>query len=208
MTEPTSDPRPREPEWRPVVGRPGYEVSDDGQVRGPRGRILHTFPQKHGGHLRLELNGPPGKRKYLVHVLVARAFLGEPPPGHEVCHNDGDPTNNSLSNLRYGTKSENAMDRVRHGTNPWVNKTHGDCGHLLAAPNLVRGALKRRPHETGGRNCRACGCGRIAARRAGITDAAETRTVCDYYFARIMCTGRPHGAMDDYWNATLHRQAV
>ena len=55
------------------------------------------------------------RRHHYVHTLVAQAFIGErPSPEHEVLHNDGDPWNNSVSNLRYGTTRENAQDRERH----------------------------------------------------------------------------------------------
>ena len=36
--------------------------------------------------------------------------------GCEACHNDGDRSNNHLSNLRWDTKSNNQKDRVEHGT--------------------------------------------------------------------------------------------
>jgi hypothetical protein len=51
--------------------------------------------------------------------LLALAFLGEPPSArHQVAHNDGNPRNNHLSNLRWATPSENSMDRRLHGTVP------------------------------------------------------------------------------------------
>ena len=43
-------------------------------------------------------------------------FVGEPPKGYVVCHNDGNPFNNSLGNLRYDTHLENTIDQFRHGT--------------------------------------------------------------------------------------------
>jgi len=52
-----------------------------------------------------------------IHRLVLFAFVGPPPSEkHECCHNDGDPSNNNLSNLRWGTKKENQADRKVHGT--------------------------------------------------------------------------------------------
>jgi hypothetical protein len=33
-----------------------------------------------------------------------------------VCHIDGDATNNNVSNLYYGTPTENMADAIRHGT--------------------------------------------------------------------------------------------
>lgn len=52
-----------------------------------------------------------------VHRLVATAFLGpQPPDKPHVAHNDGDPANNRLGNLRYASKAENAQDKPLHGT--------------------------------------------------------------------------------------------
>ena len=54
-------------------------------------------------------NGSP------VHKLVALTFLGPCPEGKEVLHNDGDPKNNRLDNLRYGTRTENILDVFKLG---------------------------------------------------------------------------------------------
>jgi hypothetical protein len=45
----------------------------------------------------------------LVHVLVARAFLGQCPEGHEINHKDGNRVNAALSNLEYITRSANKL---------------------------------------------------------------------------------------------------
>jgi hypothetical protein len=34
----------------------------------------------------------------------------------EACHNDGNPTNNSIKNLRWGTPKDNRDDARKHGT--------------------------------------------------------------------------------------------
>ena len=44
------------------------------------------------------------------------AFVGEIPEGKQVAHNDGNPANNWLSNLRYATPEENQNDKSKHGT--------------------------------------------------------------------------------------------
>lgn len=61
------------------------------------------------------------------------AFVGAEPDGMEVCHNDGDPMNNVLSNLRYDTHSSNMLDCVSHGRHLWAKKTHCQHGHKLVA---------------------------------------------------------------------------
>lgn len=121
-------------EWRWVPGWEGfYEVSNCGsvrsvdrcitqgsrwgtQVRVMRGKLLKQFLGT-SGYLGVALSRPGySPRTYLVHRLVASAFLGPPPPGMEVCHNDGVRTRNAASNLRWDSRSSNHSDKRDHGT--------------------------------------------------------------------------------------------
>jgi DNA-binding transcriptional regulator YiaG len=52
----------------------------------------------------------------LLHSLILEAFKGPRPLKTECCHNDGNPVNNRLDNLRWGTHQENQRDALRHGT--------------------------------------------------------------------------------------------
>lgn len=117
-------------EWRPVPGVDGYEVSSDGRVRSlPRttlgldgktyrypGRMLRGKRNTHG-RVQHEMRG----KIYQAHRLVMLAFVGEPPEGMEVCHNDGNPLNNHLSNLRYDSHRSNMGQVVEHGTAWWLD---------------------------------------------------------------------------------------
>lgn len=47
-----------------------------------------------------------------VHQLVCSAFLGPPPPGHEVNHVDGTRTNARLDNLEYVTPTQNQIHAI------------------------------------------------------------------------------------------------
>jgi hypothetical protein len=47
---------------------------------------------------------------------MLETFVGPRPEGMECCHNDGNTSNNSIENLRWGTPKENSEDRKRHGT--------------------------------------------------------------------------------------------
>lgn len=110
-------------EWRAVPGFLGYEVSSIGHVRsyipslqykGEFPRMLNPYYRKGYPFVALKRDGKyHGKA---VHVLVALAFIGEKPFGYHTCHNDGDPTNNVVSNLRYDTPVNNTADRKKHGT--------------------------------------------------------------------------------------------
>lgn len=51
-----------------------------------------------------------------IHTLVLEAFVCRRPKGLQACHKNGKKQDNRLSNLRWGTPSENQADRERHGT--------------------------------------------------------------------------------------------
>jgi len=58
-----------------------------------------------------------------VHSLVAKAFLGDCPPDHEITHKDGDYTHNEVSNLEYVTRRENQKRFVMRTGGYSVNLT-------------------------------------------------------------------------------------
>ena len=111
--------------WRPIRGyETRYEVSSHGRVRAifPRYRHVHWIgrvlnPSQDGqGYKHLTLVSASGeRRRRSVHHLVLDSFLGTRPLGCEALHRDGNPENNSISNLAWGTRKENATDRERHG---------------------------------------------------------------------------------------------
>ena len=147
-------------EWRPVPGfEDFYEVSDLGRVRSlPRtvlftdgrrrtwpARMLKTYTWGDNPHLQVNIYTPGRNTKRSVHQLVLLAFVGPRPPGpegEEIRHLDGDHLNNTLSNLVYGSRAENAHDRVRHGTHAMVVKTHCKRGHPFDAKNTAMRAGK------------------------------------------------------------------
>src|ERR1043166_4787714 len=110
---------------RAMRNREGYEASTQGRVRS-LDRIVHykcgrTHRRK--GQILTPIAHSNGYRtvaifrtKEFIHRLVALTFLGEPEPNQEVCHDDGDRTNNRLSNLRWDTRKGNMADAARHGT--------------------------------------------------------------------------------------------
>ena len=85
-----------------------------------------TASRLKNGYMQVILSRPGERRYAYVHKLVLLAFHGAPPEGMEVCHADGNRDNNNLSNLRYGTRSENARDRIVHGRGPDGKKTRGE----------------------------------------------------------------------------------
>lgn len=124
----------REEIWRAVVGYEGlYEVSSLGRIRSLDRKIqclsgqgkliekalkgvIRKAAKEKNGYLKVTLGKKGVIKSHWVHILVARAFFGERPKDQEVCHRDGNSTNNAKANLRYGTRSSNQDDRVMHGT--------------------------------------------------------------------------------------------
>jgi hypothetical protein len=104
-----------EEEWRDIPGYGRYQASSLGRIRsngiggnGKPGVVLKTTPQgpqrRQYPYAQLSIGGK--KRSRFVHVLVALAFHGPAPSGHEVDHLDNDPMNPCPENLEYVTRSE------------------------------------------------------------------------------------------------------
>lgn len=149
-----------EEEWLPVVGWDGlYDVSSFGRIRshyvgrGQRYKDGILRGSNNQGYRVVNLVKDGKKKSCQVHVLVAAAFIGPRPEGMDVCHGDGNPSNNRLDNLRYGTRSENILDEVAHGTHANASRTHCDKGHELTEDNVYR--CKVKPRTRACRKCRA-----------------------------------------------------
>jgi hypothetical protein len=106
----------QERQWRTLDWLPGYEISEDGDVWNG-GRLL-TGCICPLGYRVFKLTTHAGKKLYKGHRLVCEAFNGpQPDPDRkEVAHNDGNPSNNHYTNLRWASRWENNADRYLHGT--------------------------------------------------------------------------------------------
>jgi hypothetical protein len=76
---------------------------------------LHGY-QDRLGYWSVTLSAGPVHKRYNIHRLVLEAFVGHRPDGMECRHLDGHASNSKLSNICWGTPSENAKDKIRHGT--------------------------------------------------------------------------------------------
>lgn len=119
--------------WLPVRGFESfYEVSSLGRVRstertvtsrnrwGPIVKRLHSkvlapVTDSTYGYLTVGLSREGRHKPYKVHRLVCEAFLGPRPDGMDTLHGPGGRQDNSLTNLRYGTRAENELDKIRDG---------------------------------------------------------------------------------------------
>jgi DNA-binding transcriptional regulator YiaG len=103
-------------EWRPIPGFSDYEVSDTGLVRSYKWKRPHILkPGIHpGGYHQVGLRRNGETHIFMVSHLVLFAFQGPCPENCEVCHNDGNPANDHLSNLRWDTHAANMRDMSQH----------------------------------------------------------------------------------------------
>lgn len=121
---------------------PGYSVTGDGVVfthrkgerigrGGKRPLIVADYRRPlrgcvtTKGYVTVGIRVGGKSRPVGVHQLVADAFLGPCPPGQQVRHLDGCPSNNRVTNLAYGSAQQNADDRMRHGRYATGGRHHG-----------------------------------------------------------------------------------
>lgn len=97
----------------------GYHILEDGRVftewdnKGKRGNIRELKPIARGYGYRainisIKENGRTIKRiRYYIHRLIAETLIENPQNYKEIDHIDRDKNNNSVSNLRWVSRSEN-----------------------------------------------------------------------------------------------------
>lgn len=120
--------------WAPILGYEGrYEVSDHGRIRSMtrwrrgksgclvpvRGQLMRLQQKKRSANGRtlpyMEIRLRDGSPRYvrckafLVHRLVAQAFVGELFEGAQVDHIDGVHENNHYANLRILTPQQHGL---------------------------------------------------------------------------------------------------
>ena len=168
-------------QWMSIPGFDGhYEASDAGLIRSldrtimtvsrtrkpysqlRPGRVLKPGKIGTSEHLHVVLEGRIDRT---VHSLILETFVGPCPPGLEALHHDDDPSNNKLSNLSWGTRSENSYDAIRNDKHFHAGLTHCKRGHELTPENLQQhtSSVPNRTHRT----CLACRRERQAVYNSG-----------------------------------------
>lgn len=143
-------------DFRTVEYAPGYCVGSNGTVWSCR----RPGPTKGFGNWKqlrptndvygyaticLMIDGTSRKRK--VHTLVLECFVGARPDGAVACHfPSSDKSNNSASNLMWGTISENEQHKLIHGT-----KTIGENNNK--AKLSVSDVIEIRRRRAAGERC-------------------------------------------------------
>ncbi|QFR23087.1 NUMOD4 motif-containing HNH endonuclease [Schleiferilactobacillus harbinensis] len=127
--------------WKDIPGFEGrYRASNCGRIksvdrvqktaRGVRHykeHLLQPGQYVRSGHVSVVLghgeNGSP------VHELVALTFIGPRPPGADIRHLNGNPRDNRVVNLAYGTRTQNILDVYSQGKN-WKSLSVSDVQEI------------------------------------------------------------------------------
>lgn len=127
-----------EEEYREIPELPGYRIGSHGTVWtrlrfrglgdgggfrsyiGTEWRRMKSHSIRGYQTVSLRGNGRYVHKK--ISQLVLWAFVGPQPAGTYCRHLDGNPRNDRLENLAYGTPKQNSEDAMRHGTVPRGSK--------------------------------------------------------------------------------------
>lgn len=117
--------------WKDIKDYEGlYQVSNFGRVRSLnhyikqknnskklyKGQILKPHSNHSGnGYYIIGLFKNNKRKSFLVHRLVAEAFIDNPENKPEVNHKDGITINNSVDNLEWATRREQMIHAYKHG---------------------------------------------------------------------------------------------
>lgn len=107
-----------EEKWLDIAGFEGYyQVSNTGRIKSFRKGKRYGKPEEfilkssiaNTGYCQVTLYKPGTKKKFLVHRLVAEAFLDNPNNYQYINHKDETRTNNNVENLEWCTARYNNM---------------------------------------------------------------------------------------------------
>lgn len=136
--------------WRGIPNFPNYQISTWGRIKslaryqtreyisggrwGNQGGKIYTYRSQelimqgtidNEGRQIIGLRHNKKGNRLLISRLVLLTFVGPCPKGMECCHWDGNPFNNKINNLRWGTRRSNIQDAFRHGTWPVGQQRNG-----------------------------------------------------------------------------------
>lgn len=104
-------------QWKEILGYERYKVSNKGNVRSyffsKEGKLVGC--DRGDGYMVINLWHNKKCKLFLIHRLVAKAFIPEIDGKPFVNHIDGNPSNNMVENLEWCTQAENMEHADRTG---------------------------------------------------------------------------------------------
>lgn len=146
--------------WQPIHDFEGvYEVSKNGDIRIVKSGKLKTPQKMKNGYMQVLLWKGKQAKGFLVHRIVAEAFIENPRCCTDVNHIDGDKQNNCVSNLEWCTRSENLKHAYKmHLRTPSNQKLSiGDVKYIRENPdNLTRKEISEKLNVNYWTVCSVC----------------------------------------------------
>lgn len=104
-----------------IPGFPGYYATKKGEIYTKRINPPKKLSKRvHRGYYHVNVKrgiGRESRTSIKVHRLILWAYVGpKPKENYECRHLNGDPLDNRLCNLKWGTHKENMQDQIKHGT--------------------------------------------------------------------------------------------
>ena len=118
--------------WKDIGGYEGlYQVSNLGRIKSLDRRTMKWKIKALGfngknKYLQVSLYKNNIEKRYLVHRLVAQAFIPNLYNKETINHKDGNKQNNNVNNLEWATRSENSQHAFRTGlAHNWLEGKRG-----------------------------------------------------------------------------------
>lgn len=116
--------------WSEIDGYEGlYKISNYGNIRNSSNEPIRYYITPKG-YCRTQLSNMGVQKNYMVHRLVAKAFIENPQNKPFVNHKDGHKTNNRVGNLEWVTSSENLIHAYD------TNLAHGSVKYVVHCNEL------------------------------------------------------------------------
>jgi hypothetical protein len=103
--------------FRRIDGYDNYYVSNKGNVKNNKtNKIMKPFNDT-GGYKQLNLYKNGKRKMFLIHRLVAIAFIENPDNKKVIDHIDKNKANNNVKNLRWATSKVNKFNQCKYKNN-------------------------------------------------------------------------------------------
>lgn len=91
----------------PVLNYPDYLVYEDGRIWSNKTNKFLKPAYTRAGYASVELFGYNGRKRFLIHRLVANVYIPNPNHYPQINHKDENPKNNHVNNLEWCTARYN-----------------------------------------------------------------------------------------------------